>query len=114
MGPSEYVSVLRARWWMIAVLALIGVGVVWITTPAKPPAESEVVHFRATTTLVKGPSATTDSSANLVLFSSLVGSDVVMDRSAAELSRPVDELTTGLQTAVNEKAGTLLISSLDT
>ena len=116
MGPAEYLKVLRARWWVVVALVLIGAGVAWITTPAKSAGTSPVARFRATTLLVKGPSASGDpaEATNLSLVASLVESSVVIERSAAELGRPAGELTSGLAVAVNDKAGTLQISSVDT
>ena len=115
MGPAEYLRVLRARWWAIAALVLIGAGVAWITTPEKPSTAENVAKFRATTILVRGPSASGDAtgSTNLAQVGSLVSSTVVIERSAAELGRPAAELTPGLAVSVNDKAGTLQISSVD-
>ena len=116
VGPAEYLRVLRSRWWAVAALVLIGAGVAWITTPSTPNAASRVAHFRAATTLVQGLPATGDAAdaTNLTLAASLAGSGAVIDRSAAELGVPAAELTTGLEVGVNDKAGTLQISSTAT
>ena len=81
MGPAEYLKVLRARWWAVAALVLIGAGVAWIMTPAKSSSPSEVARFRATTVLVKGPSATGDpaDATNLSLVASLAESSARRD-----------------------------------
>jgi Mrp family chromosome partitioning ATPase len=115
MGPAEYLRVVRARWWAVAALVLIGASMAWITTPDKP-SNASVARFRAETVLVRGPSTTAESAAatNLAQVASLVGSTAVIERSAAELGRPESELTSGLNASVNDKAGTLLISSIDT
>lgn len=113
MGPAEYVKVIRRRWWVISALILIGGGVAWITTPAKAPA-SETTRFRATTMLVKGPSATgAVANTNLAFAAALAESSVVLDAAATELGRPTAELATGLFVIVDDKAGTLQISSVD-
>lgn len=113
MGPTEYLKVLRSRWWAVAALMLIGAGVAWATTPSQSAA-ADVGRFRATTTLVKGPSSPGDPAAtNLTLVASLVSSSVVIERSAAELGRPTIELATDLQVLVVDTASTLQISSYD-
>jgi Mrp family chromosome partitioning ATPase len=114
MGPAEYLRVLRSRWWVVAVLVLVGAGVAWITTPSQPSSASSPATYRATTVLVKGQSATgvaTDG-VNLALAGSLAGAGVVIERSATELGVPATQLTTGLEVGVNDKAGTLQISTL--
>jgi len=116
MAPSDYMRVLRARWWVIALLVLVGTSVAWLTTPTKPPTAPPVARFRATTVLAKGSTATGDTTdaSNLALASSLVGSSMLIERTASELGRPAAEVATDLAVAVNDKAGTLQISSVDT
>ena len=113
MGPTEYVRVLRSRWWAVVVLMLIGAGVAWTTTPSRSAA-ADVARYRATTTLVTGPSGDAAGATNLTLAASLVSSSVVIERSAAELGRPTSEMATDLEVLVVDTASTLQISSYDT
>ncbi|MEO8692728.1 MAG: hypothetical protein ABI658_04375 [Acidimicrobiales bacterium] len=116
MGAADYLIALRSRWWAIAALVLIGSSVAFISTPSKVPTASADTRFRATTVLVKGPSSIGGAAdaTNLALVSSLVWSSAVIERSAAELGRSASDLTTDLESSVNDKAGTLQISSVDT
>ena len=115
VGSSEYLSVIRTRWWVVVLVALVGSGVAWITAPSQTDDVDTAGLFRATTVLVRGQSATgeTAGAANLSLAALLAGSGVVIERSAAELGRPQQDLTSGFESSVVADVGSLHISSVD-
>jgi Mrp family chromosome partitioning ATPase len=115
VGPSEYLSLLRARWWAVVLIVLIGATTAGLTAPGKSDSDT-TVSYVASTTLVRGQSTSlqpTDG-VNLGVAATLAGSGVVVERSAAELGVPPAALASGLSTIVVDKVGTLQISSSDT
>jgi Mrp family chromosome partitioning ATPase len=111
MGPTDYVSLFRSRWWIVASLVLVGGALAWVATPAESNDSQQTLTYRAETVLVQGPTSDETGRTNLLLASSLVSSNVVLERSATQLGRPVAELSTGLTSIVNADTRTLMIAS---
>ncbi len=111
MDPKHYLSLLRRRWWAIALAVVLGLTLGWVTTPSSAGPD-EPDYYRATHTLV----AETGTSAppNLAQLSLLLRVGDVPERVAAEFGVEPDVLVSQVQVRQNPQVATLDITSVGT
>src|SRR5262245_17847987 len=59
MGPMEYLRILRRRWWVLLITALLGVGLATATQSSElqPGTTAPAPNYSATTTMISDPLA---------------------------------------------------------
>lgn len=109
MEPLDYLNAIRRRWHLPAILVVVAVVAVLLTSDATPASD---VRYRASTTLVPTSGDEDEASATIGRLPYLIVNGGVLERAAAELPYDVDaeDLNRVLQVEADGKLGLLRLT----
>jgi len=114
MEPVHYVKALRGRWFVVAIVLLVGLSAAWFTRTSAPPRPvRETTTYTARAVLLSSQNGRTTGLTSLSTLSELVRLDQVVRRTAENIGHTGDRkaLSRRIDVSADQRTGFLTLSS---